>query len=85
MTYNISINKLLIILFWNANGLHKYMANFSLTSYDNSINITLISETHLTTRIKVNIPGYIILGANRNDTWRSSNYNQIQNSLTIYQ
>lgn len=67
MTNNIPTSKSLLILLWNANGIHNHIADLSLVLHDKRIDISLISETHLTNRTKVHISDYTILSSNHPD------------------
>jgi len=67
MTNNTPTSKSLLILLWNANGIHNHIAELSLVLHDKRIDIALISETHLTNRTKIHIPDYTILRSNHPD------------------
>jgi len=67
MTNNTPISKSLLILLWNANGIHNHIADLSLVLRDKRIDIALVSETHLTKRTKIHISDYTILRSNHPD------------------
>jgi hypothetical protein len=67
MTNNSSTSKSLLILLWNANGLHNHLNDLQLTLHEKRIDIALISETHSTTHNKTYIPGYTCLHTNHPD------------------
>lgn len=64
MTNNTPTSNSLLIILWNVNGILNYIADLSLVLYDKRIDITLVSETHLTNRTKIHIPDYTILRPN---------------------
>jgi exonuclease III len=57
----------MLILLWNANGIHNHIAELSLVLHEKRMDIALISETHLTNRTKIHIPDYTILRSNHPD------------------
>ena len=67
MTNNSPTSKLLLILLWNANGLHNHLNDLQLTLHEKRIDIALISEIHSTTRNKTYIPGYTFFHTNHPD------------------
>lgn len=67
MTNNAPTSKSLLILLWNANGLQNHLNDLLLTLQEKRIDIALISETHLTTRNKIFLPGYTFLHTNHPD------------------
>jgi len=67
MNNNTPTSKSLLILLWNANGIHNHLADLSLVHYDKRIDITLLSETHFTNHTKIYIPDYTILRFNHPD------------------
>lgn len=55
---NLVINKFLLVLQFNANGLKNHKNNLQRVLYDRRRDIVLITETHFTNYSKVFIPGY---------------------------
>ena len=52
-------NSSLLILLWNANGLRPHVDELTTLLNDRRIDITLVTETHFTSRSYVNLPGYV--------------------------
>jgi len=57
MINNLTQNSLLVLL-WNCNGILNHINELTATLHDKSIDIALISESHLTDHLRLNIPGY---------------------------
>lgn len=58
MIPNTNLSSSLLILPWNANGLHNHKNEFQLLLEENNIDIALIFETHFTPQSFVIISGY---------------------------
>jgi len=85
MINNTPTSKSLLILLWNANGIHNYIAELSLVLHDKRIDIALISETHLTKTTKIHIPDYTILRSNHLDnTARGGAATIIKSTIIFY-
>jgi len=57
----------LVILLWNANGLHNHKNELIITLNDKRIDLALISETHFTPNTKFKIPDYTLISSNHSD------------------
>jgi len=57
----------LIVLLWNCNGILNHVNELTATLHNKRIDIALISESHLTDRARINIPGYHLITSNHPD------------------
>ena len=55
-----SSTKSLSILLWNANGIRNHINELTILLHDKNIDIALITETRLTNKRQINVPGYNI-------------------------
>ena len=64
---NNTIDNSLLVLLWNCNGILNHTNELTATLHEKRIDIALISESHLTNRAKLNIPGYQLITSNHPD------------------
>jgi len=67
MVNNSFTSNSLIILLWNYNGILNHVNELIAVLHEKRIDIALISESHLTERSKLNIPGYHLITSHHPD------------------
>ena len=67
MVNNSFTSNSLIILLWNCNGILNHVNELIVVLHEKRIDIALISESHLTERSKLNIPGYQLITSHHPD------------------